>query len=326
MLGQLFNQKFMRQVKYKRPEGFVDKFLEAQRKEEEEQQKRQKFNSSHVDRLREYKMKLSKARSPSASTSSLKSHHLNNTNNNNNHHNNSNSHGHRSQNHSHSLDREKSRGEASEGAEDYQEDYRSSEKAATRSVAFEQSASEHNENRVPLASTQRIVKVTKVISPTKKPRREESEEGFVSQSSLKQETLEETLFLNASIDCFLINLDYLVVSVICSLDEETLEVEAEISSAELAAFSTEDRQSPSTTNLSFLSEVAQEVVDNVEVRVEGQSEARLVLNLFSDEVENDSDLTGDLNKWSSISSMQFHFSNNEELSQILLPGLITIGL
>lgn len=333
----------MKQVKYRRPSGFKDKFLEEQKKEEEEKLKRQKLSASHVDRIREYKAKLDKMkrsttignRSPCSSTVSsiaptrsrsgtngsgtgLHSHY----------HDGGRGHSnHQNANSSSSYDK-------SDYADDFFEEYdnkkgelnyeqtqgnnnnHQQQQQGSRIVNFELSTTTQQqpvENRVPLASTQRIIKVCKQNSVT---RHHDGPMSGGNRLDNKNDITEEILFLNANIECFLINRDYLVVTVICYIDDETLEVEAEISSQELSAFSTGDMKPAS--NLAFLSEVAEEVVDNVEVKVDIHSEARLVLNLFSDDVDNDSDNASDVNRWNSINSVQL--SNNEELNQILLPG------
>ncbi len=337
----------MKQVKYRRPSGFKDKFLEEQKKEEEEKLKRQKLSASHVDRIREYKAKLDKmkrsttigSRSPCSSTVSsiaptrsrsgtngsgtgLHSHYHD---------------GGRGHSGNHQNINGTSSYDKSDYADDFFEEYdnkkgelnyehqqqtqgnnnnHQQQQQGSRIVNFELSNTTQQqpvENRVPLASTQRIIKVCKQNSVT---RHHDGPMPGGNRLDNKNDITEEILFLNANIECFLINRDYLVVTVICYIDDETLEVEAEISSQELSAFSTGDMKPAS--NLAFLSEVAEEVVDNVEVKVDIHSEARLVLNLFSDDVDNDSDNASDVNRWNSINSVQL--SNNEELNQILLPG------
>ena len=101
------------------------------------------------------------------------------------------------------------------------------------------------------------------------------------------------------------------------MGEDTLEAEAEINSEELAAISGGELKQAS--NLTLLSEIAQEVVDNVEVKVDANADVRLVLNLLSDALSTDND-PADPNLWNMSAMSSSQITNNEEITSILLPG------
>jgi hypothetical protein len=341
---QKFNQKFMSQVKYRRSKEYEEKFeKEEELKKKEEEEKSGKKGASHIDRIREYKMlrirterklPLGAGSSSIGSVSTVSSSRSPRT--------------YRRGSRTGGIGSGR-RGSGNNNADDddIEEIDRkpdSSHHGQRRTVGFSVSnqnngsspSSPHNsgENRVPLASTQRIIKVIReVVANTR-----EDGTGLSPMNRLgggtggtkngkkndkKQETIEEIVFLNANIECFLINRDYLVVNVTCYMGEDTLETEAEISSSELASFmeggDTEAIKSASL-NLTFLSEVAQEIVDNVEAKVDISHEIRLILNLFSDSAGSEGDPHGDVNMWNMSMMNSSILSNNEELQSILLAG------
>ena len=344
----------MSQVKYRRPKGYVDKHVLEEKKKAEEEAKRQrnKGAAAHIDRIREYK-KINKekrltglgssvgsmsttstSRSPRnsrgdrhgrAGNSGGGSHNgdtneydddfytsenghetgqnsRGNTghgNNNNNHNNNHHHHQHNAGNHS-----------GRDGGEKriaFQDDnYRRSE----------DDGEEENENRVPLASTSRIIKLTREVTMNNF---EEGGIGIIGNLApqVNENIVEENMYLNAQIECFLINRDFLIVTAVCYMGEDTLEAEAEINSEELAAISGGELKQAS--NLTLLSEIAQEVVDNVEVKVDANADVRLVLNLLSDALSTDND-PADPNLWNMSAMSSSQITNNEEITSILLPG------
>jgi hypothetical protein len=316
----------MRQVKYRRPSAYIAKH-EQEKKDEE--MKVMRSSASHVDRIREYKNKMKQERSKfqhgHSSAGSIST--------------NSSIRSPRNSRDRNNIHRVNS-GASSNNGVDYENDdfynselfentnNNSSSSFPTRRIAFQDPSHDQDnnnieENRVPLANTMRIIKLTREVTVSNF---HDDELGLLGNLVTptpggvndKDGVVEENMYLNAQIECFLINRDYLIVTAICYMGEDTLEAEAEINAEELSAISGGELKQ--TSNLTLLSEIAQEVVDNVEVKVDSNSDVRLVLNLLSDAVSNDNENIVDMNLFNQAMINSSKLTNNEEINAILLPG------
>ena len=193
------------------------------------------------------------------------------------------------------------------------------------------------ESRLPLAGVERSVKVTKLnlFSSSAAEPQEEAPEDVVNRimgveknnhkqsESSNKITLDEdnnhVMFIDAKVECSLINRDYLVLSVVGMDGNKLVQAEAEINRNELSMFGDFPPNSP--LDPSELNDISQQMVENVEMQVDGDGQARIVLNLLNETDDNDSKFGSVNNDWDYQNfQTQPSIASEEELQQMLLPG------
>jgi hypothetical protein len=130
-----------------------------------------------------------------------------------------------------------------------------------------------DENRVQLAASHRPIRIT-----------DESATDSVHSADL----LSSNQHAEADIQCWLINQEYVVISA-ATLDKgRSLDAEAEISVADLSVIRGLPPDQSLLSDIPAMEAIAREMVDNVELRVDG-GVSRLVLNLVSDGDDEDAE-------------------------------------
>jgi hypothetical protein len=323
---QKYNQRFMREVKYVRPPGFVDRFAEPpastspstgrrknQENAEDDESKspggRDSNSSAHVHRIRNMRQERSSS-TLSRDNSSM--------------HRRSRDPGH--QGHSTGGDgrtpRQHHRGHHGEGGEEGAGGYYDGD-------AFEDEddygAEDEEEFRELLAEAHRDVRVSEEVvhhhhhHQSQQPRHRNAQQHALTTSEVKL----HVYLASAEVRCWLVNSELIVLSAVVHEEGRLLEAEAELSLEDLAVLRGEDPSllgggstassvvhregdgahhhdgASSVLSLGFdmhtLQQVAQEMVAHVELRVDAESGARLILNLVSDEdsllLDGDGDLS-----------------------------------
>lgn len=328
---QKFNQKFMREVTYKRPKGFVDPF--APKPDEKlppqphlggpgplsksdkrttgtiwkEKKKKpptgKKSSSSHVGRIRGVKKSRESAGGDPASASNTAS-----------------------------PGKLRGTGKAGDSAGSVGESYENDFEEGTASQRFDRTGDSYDDDgfieddeevKVELYGTQRVIRVTeprvshhflnKQITTTAAAtvtsehvdsgleQRQESADGDMAQQQQQQqqtgdeedgyvdsnnedtpEPPDAVYFIKADLQCWLVDEEVLVLSVISLDQEQVLEAEAEIGMEDLAAIRGLDSGDSLLNDMEHLKEIAEEIVINIELKVE-DGVARLILNLATND-------------------------------------------
>lgn len=280
----------MRQVKYKRPPGFVDPFAKKPEPADVLPQPRVRMlkplkprsTVSHVDRLRAQKVKGSKGIS----------------------------HGDASMNEDdqYGADNDFLDGDEQhhievqvfEGNDEYDHD------------SFYQEGETHsfsNESRFPLASVSRQIRVIR-----------ERTDHDADPSDWNDGV---GTFIDGNVECILVNQRYIILTVVANDGNALIQCEAELKATDLSMLSDsvyEDQIDPSD-----ISELASQMVENVELKIDELGLARLILNLINDFDDGDSKYESHNGDWDSTfpsGSAVAICATEEELQEMLLPGTI----
>jgi hypothetical protein len=282
---KLFNQKFMRQVRYKRPPGFVDPFETKEQVVEEPVRPKVRHlkplkprlaASSQIDRIRAQKLRTNKCGSPGSSAGDDDQYGADGD----------------------FFDSDEQVNieiQVFEGNDEYDHD------------AFYQEGDTNlipDESRLPLATVSRQIRVVRELVDSPADEINEDVGGGL---------------MDATIECALVNHQYLVLAVVANDDCSTLQCEAELKASDLSMLSDsvyEDQIDPSS-----VTDLAQQMVESVEIKLDKSGTARLVLNLLSEFEENENKYDGDWDSTFAISSSASAVcASQEELQEMLLPG------
>lgn len=302
---QRFNQQFMRQVKYNRPVGFVDKFHQPQKSASESKNHKdakyvssdKKFSSSHVDRIRAHKVHQSGSKSRLAKSGSAVIGSSNFT---------KGSRVGTAESNSYDEDFDNS-----DGDEEYNTE---GENWNTSSPVYAEidNRQNANETKVSLAMVERSIKVLR----SNTTELSSGNSGFMNEGYM-----DDVDFIDGTVECYLINREILVVKAVGIDRGEKLEVEAEINLNSLSSLG-DFTYNPQSLNLTMLNDIAQEMVENVEIKVDNNSDIQLVLNLFSENSEVDMMNNSKDQEFAAYSLQATNGSvmHEEQLSEMLLPG------
>lgn len=188
------------------------------------------------------------------------------------------------------------------------------------------------ESRLPIAGMERSVKVTRESDGGRdgdehQPTADfnsriagEGSEGKLSEDLVVDNINQNISFVDAKIECSIINREYLVLSVVGMDGPKLLQAEAEINRVDLnmfGEFPMEEALDPSALN-----DLAQQMVENVELRIDPDGQCRILLNLLNESEDGDSKYGSINNDWDyqNFSSQPLACASEEELQQMLLPG------
>ena len=316
--AQKYNQRFMREVSYKRPPGFVDPFAPAPSSSEPPRRgskvpkqeagggvgSKDGLSSAHVNRVRNIKSERSSITKHSHSKGSKDSP----TTNAHNHHKMRSVDPLASGRSSGEGSRERHRARVESGAEDAQfyegDDFEEE---------GEDDFADEDEFKELLAEVHREIRVSEETMHNAQHRGHRNHGQHVVGGSAADELKLSIYLASAEVRCWLVNGDVIVLSAMLTEEEgRSLAAEAEISLEDLAVLRGEDpsllggidgaggsttgsggRDDPPqegassvfshTFDLPMLQQIAQEMVAHVELRVDLDSGARLVLNLVSED-------------------------------------------
>eukprot|EP01036_Dinobryon_divergens_P029046 gene29046-38093_t len=262
---QAFNQKFMRKCNYKRPPGFVDPFLEPPQPVEVVQQPpKSQLSSAHVNRVRSMRQMRATSLSPIGENDSMAT----------------------SQK-SRSRRSVKGKDDNDEYGDAFEDDDEGNTRAPSRGAEGDYDGQEEDDEfysetseeriKIDLITLNRKVRVVKDVEPT----------DGQSKSNI-------IFFLDATVQCWMLDKEDVVISVFTLPDAanpESIEAEAEIDLQDLSAIRggvTADSESDSlgenksyslADDLPALQSLARDIVAFVEIKVELDGAARVVLHL-----------------------------------------------
>jgi hypothetical protein len=174
------------------------------------------------------------------------------------------------------------------------------------------------EVRSPLCSVSRFVRLFKEL-----PGARDKHGNEVSTTIMEE-------FFDGSIDCWLNNYQTVVLSVSGMTDKgAVVQAEAEITGSDLQTLIELPVDEEGRLEPEGLMDLAQQLVDNVEVKAESSDVFRLILNLMADGDDGDASSQGSNlynNDWEGTALTPAICASEEELNDMLLPGLYVYSL
>lgn len=153
-------------------------------------------------------------------------------------------------------------------------------------MGFEDSQLNADENRIQLAIVHRVIRITDDGPAAGEAGGGGGAAGAEGGDSMDELLVNGQLMADADIQCWLINQEYIVISAVTMDKGRLFDAEAEISVANLSVIRGLPLDQTLLQDLTALESIARDMVDNVEMKVEG-GVCRLVLNLISDGDEDD---------------------------------------
>ncbi len=164
-----------------------------------------------------------------------------------------------------------------------------------------------NESRLPLSTVARPIRVLK--------------EGFDGGATEFND--DPPYCVDAMVECVLVNNQYIVLGVVANDGKSVIQCEAELKASDLSLLSDsvyDDQIDPDT-----IAELATQMVENVEMKIDKTGVSRLVLNLVSEGDDGDSKFDSINGDWesafSSVAAASAACATEEELQDMLLPGI-----